>query len=704
MTVSSTSPRIKYDCNGSTTDFTFTFNASATDEISVILTTSAGVETTLTENSHYFVTATNNDYTAGGTVSTCVTGDITTPYAWATGYTLTIMRVVDITQETDLVPQPTLYQTLEDALDKCARIDQQLQEQLDRTPKLKDSSETTGLTFPEIEAGKIIGYNAGGTDLTTYSTSSATTVDISTLERISDYSNNIATAITAIGASEKTLLIDVATAGDTTVPSNVNLWFLRGGSLSGTVTIDNPRNITAGLYQIFTNSATITFSNGGGVFPEWWGVNTTPGTTDMITAINASIASIVAAGGNIIFSPKIYATSTSITFSANSPVTLKGMGNYGTTMGTTVKWIGGNSDSIVDMMSYVNIEDMYIYNSNSSTALVGIDCIGASSPSIARNILKNVHVKSCAYGISFNYAWYDSLYDCTFSYNDCGIYMGQEANNIDFWNCHIDNNAIGIEKGTTGNSSQILFSGGSIENSSAYGIKITADPDTAETRGWIFDNVYFEDNYQHLLKDRIWIRNCFVDSDGDAGTRPPFDVAQSRDIEIQVNTTNDITQLVTFSGAVTDYYANSILIRDPYNDDAVAASLFKSDLIPAGKFKTEQFATLETEWVDASGAFERVLIAINEGWATRGKYLIDAYIVVDTEVAVTASSFTVTMGYDAGFDNKVVHEFTSNVAVGATRLSFASESAQIIYSASYTYKVTGTAETSGRYKLVFMFV
>ncbi len=166
MTVSSTSPRIKYNCNGSTTDFAFTFNASASDEITVILTTSAGVETTLTENSHYFVTAAlNSDYSTGGTVSTCVTGDITTPYAWASGYTLTIMRVVDITQESDFVPQATLYQSFENALDKAARVDQQLQEQIDRVPMLKKSSANSDITLADPVAGEYLRWNTGGTGI-----------------------------------------------------------------------------------------------------------------------------------------------------------------------------------------------------------------------------------------------------------------------------------------------------------------------------------------------------------------------------------------------------------------------------------------------------------------------------------------------------------------------------------------------------------
>jgi hypothetical protein len=302
MTVSSTSPRIKYDCNGSTTDFTFTFNASATDEISVILTTSAGVETTLTENSHYFVTATNNDYTAGGTVSTCVTGDITTPYAWATGYTLTIMRVVDITQETDLVPQPTLYQSFENALDKCARIDQQLQEQLDRTPKFKDSSDTTDITFPEPEANKIIGWNAGATDLSTF-TATATNINITTIYQIADYSDDLDAAITDIGSNEAMLLINETADvnNDVVVPTNVHLWIVRPGVFSidsgKTLTIYSPTNIIASFnQQIFTGSGTVVFSQPGVIYPDWWKTNTTPGTTDMHDAFELAVACAIASG------------------------------------------------------------------------------------------------------------------------------------------------------------------------------------------------------------------------------------------------------------------------------------------------------------------------------------------------------------------------------------------------------------------------
>jgi hypothetical protein len=129
MTVASSTSRIQYDCNGSTSDFAFTFGVQETSEIQVILTSSAGVETVLVENSNYTMSATNDDYSAGGTVSTIdALGD---PYGYASGNIITIMRNVPLTQASDFTEgMPTLYETFEQGLDKQIRISQQLQEQL----------------------------------------------------------------------------------------------------------------------------------------------------------------------------------------------------------------------------------------------------------------------------------------------------------------------------------------------------------------------------------------------------------------------------------------------------------------------------------------------------------------------------------------------------------------------------------------------
>jgi hypothetical protein len=58
-------------CDGSTTDFDFTFPIEDTGDIVVILVeVSTGDETALTLTTHYTVSATNNDYSSGGTVAT----------------------------------------------------------------------------------------------------------------------------------------------------------------------------------------------------------------------------------------------------------------------------------------------------------------------------------------------------------------------------------------------------------------------------------------------------------------------------------------------------------------------------------------------------------------------------------------------------------------------------------------------------------
>jgi len=154
MTVASSTSRIQYNCSGGTT-YAFAFGVGATSEIQVILTNSAGVETILTETTNYTVTATNSDFSAGGTVTTVA--------AYAVGNKITILRNVPATQESDFVEgMPALYETFEDAVDKLTRICQQQQEELDRTPKQAKTSTTTARTMPEPETGKAVGWDSGG--------------------------------------------------------------------------------------------------------------------------------------------------------------------------------------------------------------------------------------------------------------------------------------------------------------------------------------------------------------------------------------------------------------------------------------------------------------------------------------------------------------------------------------------------------------
>lgn len=133
---------------------------------------------------------------------------------------------------------------------------------------------------------------------------------------VNDY-NDLSTAIAAIGAAKTTLLItDTQLTNSLTIPLNINLVIIKTGTLSvnpGQTVIING-SFEAGLYQVFSGTGTISFGTSSikEVNPEWWGTNTSPGTTDMSSAIQKAIDSI--SSGVIKFSNTSYAITTQLTF------------------------------------------------------------------------------------------------------------------------------------------------------------------------------------------------------------------------------------------------------------------------------------------------------------------------------------------------------------------------------------------------------
>jgi len=108
------------------------------------------------------------------------------------------------------------------------------------------------------------------------------------------------------------------------IPSNVRLIIEEGAKLdgAGTLTLDSPDQISVGKKQnIFGTSITVTFTNPGYVYPDWWSINTTPGTTDMYAALNSAEASL-SNGGKIVANGEIYACNTSLTIGSDILVDL----------------------------------------------------------------------------------------------------------------------------------------------------------------------------------------------------------------------------------------------------------------------------------------------------------------------------------------------------------------------------------------------
>lgn len=144
MTIATENNRKQYSGNGATTVFAYDFKISASADLNVILTSAAGVETTLVLTTDYTVSGVGVE--AGGDV-TCVT-------APATGTLLTIRRIVALTQLTDLTNQTAFQaETLENAYDKDVMMIQQLKEEVDRSLKVA-ASDTNTMTLPTAELRK----------------------------------------------------------------------------------------------------------------------------------------------------------------------------------------------------------------------------------------------------------------------------------------------------------------------------------------------------------------------------------------------------------------------------------------------------------------------------------------------------------------------------------------------------------------------
>jgi len=161
MTVSSTTNRITYAGNGSTTSFATSpvvfFDTS--DLVVTAVTDATGATESLVENTDYTVTG------GSGSTGTVSTAGGTSPYgAPAAGVTLVILRVVPLTQADDFVNNDINdAEVLEDNLDKLVMIDQQQSEEVGRALKVPSSEgEQTDIVVAG-KAGYYLRRNAGGT-------------------------------------------------------------------------------------------------------------------------------------------------------------------------------------------------------------------------------------------------------------------------------------------------------------------------------------------------------------------------------------------------------------------------------------------------------------------------------------------------------------------------------------------------------------
>jgi hypothetical protein len=156
MTVSSTTTKVSYSGNGSTTVFAYTFKIFAAAEITVIIRSSTGTETVKSLTTHFTLSNIGVD---GG-------GNVTFVSAPASGETVVLIRNTPNTQTLDLVENdPFLSSSFEDTLDKITHQLIEQQEEIDRSIKVSRTNSITSSEFTtnaSDRASKVLGFDSSG--------------------------------------------------------------------------------------------------------------------------------------------------------------------------------------------------------------------------------------------------------------------------------------------------------------------------------------------------------------------------------------------------------------------------------------------------------------------------------------------------------------------------------------------------------------
>jgi hypothetical protein len=163
-----------------------------------------------------------------------------------------------------------------------------------------------------------------------------------------------------------------------------------------TLTVGGP--FSAGDYQVFTGTGIVDGLKESR--PEWFAVNTTPGTTDMAPAILAAIAAVQTKYGQVLLDATTYAVGQQIITQNRVPII--GKGKRSTCIkalaafpeSTAVVRLGPDENYIFDTY----LQDLYI-NANDVTGSIGVYTDGGQEGCGIRNVMIQNYR---AYGVYFN--------------------------------------------------------------------------------------------------------------------------------------------------------------------------------------------------------------------------------------------------------------------------------------------------------------
>ena len=278
MTLSSSTNRNNYVGNNSTATYNYSFKIFNKNDLRVLKRDTNNVESTLTVDTDY--TVNNAGDVNGGTI-------VLTAGNLETGYTLTIRRVRDLIQETDIRNQGDFFpEAHEDAFDHQIMIGQQQQDEVDRALKISETYPTVNSSLTPL-ASHFLAWNesASGIDnisaldgSSTSVTATGSTTSRLLANRFSDIANVLDFGALGDGVTDDTLSIQAAlnTGKNVYFPSTGNVYVVTA-SLSvkpgQLITGSGKYSADTGWFGIYANMVSPIFLLGDGTDPSLRSMN-----------------------------------------------------------------------------------------------------------------------------------------------------------------------------------------------------------------------------------------------------------------------------------------------------------------------------------------------------------------------------------------------------------------------------------------------
>ena len=493
MTISST-VRIAgpFTGNGVTTTFPFTYKVFSTADVQVIrLTISTGLETTLTIVTDYTITLNGDqDSNPGGNIV------LVTPLLAL--YTLTATSDIANLQPTDLTNQGGFFpEVITDALDRATIQIQQLADQTDRAIKIPISDGVLDMTTPVVldRQGKYLAFDSLGlpiasagtgndtalrTDLANDTAASAgsrlsgfrqtgtgataRTVDDKLKDTVSvkDFGSNLGVALTALGATETTLIIDddVTVSVNTTIPVTLAIEVKNGSviTINNTIVLTINGSFSAGMNKVFDGAgATNTvFAAVGDIFARWFGAKGDDSTDDSTSIQKAINVAQQSDNANVVFGSGIFRIGTTLSITnANKGISIIGTRDSALQQGSTnsncvIKWVGGAGHCFTSTVTFCNFYSMTFLNAAGYNAL---SAINLTPNAFGHSVIEDVTVTFITAGQQFATACfilegasYSKINRCYLNGSTTGIlFTGTTSTTTNILNCEFDYPATALE-------------------------------------------------------------------------------------------------------------------------------------------------------------------------------------------------------------------------------------------------------------------